>query len=65
MCKGDTCRNYSTEAREYCSQPHYVYLAYFSKDKIKVGTAYYERKIKVVMSMPLPTLVIIMVRPLI
>ena len=35
----------SPEAREYCSKPHYVYLAYFSKDKIKVGTAYYERKI--------------------
>ena len=45
MCKGDTCRNYSPEAREYCNKPHYVYLAYFSKDKIKVGTAYYERKI--------------------
>lgn len=44
MCKGENCRNYSQEALQYCAQPHYVYLAYFSKDKIKVGTAYFERK---------------------
>lgn len=43
MCKGDNCRNNSKEAKEYCSKPHYVYLAYFSQDKIKVGTLFHER----------------------
>ena len=45
MCKGDNCHNKSLDAKNYCDEPHYVYLAYFAKDKIKVGTLYHKRTI--------------------
>lgn len=44
MCNGDYCKTSQTIAREYCSQPHYIYLAYFEKDIVKVGTAAQSRK---------------------
>ena len=43
-CRGIDCRNKSRIALEYCNKDHYVYLAYFPGNKIKVGTAFYERK---------------------
>lgn len=38
-CHGNECVAKGNEVIAYCNTPHYVYLAYFSKDKIKVGTA--------------------------
>lgn len=45
MCKGDECQTTNSEALCYCSQEHYVYLAYFPGDFVKVGTAHYKKKI--------------------
>ena len=44
MCKGVECHNHSELAHKYCNNEHYVYLAYFPGGKLKVGTAFYERK---------------------
>ena len=44
-CKGIECRNKSQLALDYCNNPHYVYLVYFPGGKIKVGTAFFERKV--------------------
>ena len=43
-CHGQECTAKDNEVISYCNTPHYVYLAYFSKDKIKVGTASEIRK---------------------
>lgn len=43
-CTGDYCRNTNRKAKEFCIQDHYVYLAYFANDKLKVGTAAGYRK---------------------
>lgn len=44
MCKGDICYSRNSEALEYCQNEHYVYLAYFPGEIIKVGTAYSGRR---------------------
>lgn len=44
ICHGDKCMSENKEVIDYCHTPHYVYLAYFSKNKIKVGTASEIRK---------------------
>lgn len=38
-CHGSTCCAKNEDVLKYCGTPHYVYLAYFGDDKIKVGTA--------------------------
>lgn len=38
-CHGKYCYVRNEEVLKYCNTPHYVYLAYFPKGKIKVGTA--------------------------
>lgn len=38
-CHGDNCYVYNDDVKNYCNTPHYVYLAYFNGDKVKVGTA--------------------------
>ena len=38
-CHGDNCYAKDDDVLKYCNTPHYVYLAYFNGDKIKVGTA--------------------------
>ncbi len=39
-CHGQRpCKNNNKYSLDYCDSPHYVYLAYFAGDKIKVGTA--------------------------
>lgn len=38
-CNGSECSERNNAIIKYCSQPHYVYLAYFEKGIIKVGTA--------------------------
>lgn len=38
-CHGDDCYVKNGDVLKYCNTPHYVYLAYFPKGKIKVGTA--------------------------
>ena len=43
-CNGSVCKTNSDKAKKFCNQEHYVYLAYFSNDKLKVGTAVYYRK---------------------
>ena len=43
-CKGDKCIVKNEVSKKYCETPHYVYLAYFPNDKIKVGTASEPRK---------------------
>lgn len=43
-CHGGDCKNANSEALHYCNQPHFVYLAYFPGNIIKVGTAYFQRK---------------------
>ena len=43
-CHGEKCMSKDNEVISYCNTSHYVYLAYFSKDKIKVGTASEIRK---------------------
>ncbi len=43
-CHGGECNARNCDVVDYCNTPHYVYLAYFSKDKIKVGTASEIRK---------------------
>lgn len=43
-CKGDKCLSKSKNAVEFCRKKHVVYLAYFSGDRLKVGTAVYERR---------------------
>lgn len=43
-CHGEECKNANEEALHYCNRPHFVYLAYFPGNVIKVGTAYFQRK---------------------
>ena len=43
-CHGDYCSVKNKDALKYCNTPHYVYIAYFANDKIKVGTASEFRK---------------------
>ena len=38
-CHGEDCYVKNEDVLKYCNTPHYVYLAYFSNEKIKVGTA--------------------------
>ena len=38
-CHGEDCYVKNEEVLKYCNTPHYVYLAYFPNEKIKVGTA--------------------------
>jgi hypothetical protein len=38
-CHGDNCYAKNKDVLKYCNSPHYVYLAYFNGNKIKVGTA--------------------------
>ncbi len=38
-CTGDNCRTDSDKAKKFCKEEHFVYLAYFANDKLKVGTA--------------------------
>ena len=44
ICHGNNCTAKDDEVTNYCNTSHYVYLAYFSKDKVKVGTASEVRK---------------------
>lgn len=43
-CHGNECGARCETVKEYCNTSHYVYLAYFSREKIKVGTASEIRK---------------------
>jgi hypothetical protein len=43
-CHGEKCVTYNKGALDYCNQKHFVYLAYFPKDIVKVGTAHEMRK---------------------
>ena len=43
-CTGDHCYVRDQDVLERCNQEHFVYLAYFSDDIIKVGTAHGKRK---------------------
>jgi hypothetical protein len=43
-CHGEKCFTYNKIALNYCNQKHFVYLAYFPKDIVKVGTAHEMRK---------------------
>lgn len=43
-CHGNDCYVKNEDVLKYCNTPHYVYLAYFSNEKIKVGTASEEKK---------------------
>jgi len=43
-CHGDKCIAYKNNAIEYCNKKHFVYLAYFPDQVIKVGTAHELRK---------------------
>ncbi len=43
-CNGSVCKTNSDVARKFCHEGHHVYLAYFSNDKLKVGTAASYRK---------------------
>ena len=43
-CNGSVCKTNSDKAKQFCNQEHYVYLAYFPNDKLKVGTAVYYRR---------------------
>lgn len=43
-CHGNNCNVDNDILLDYCNSPHYVYLAYFSGEKIKVGTASEIRK---------------------
>jgi hypothetical protein len=43
-CHGENCVTYNKNALDYCNQKHFVYLAYFPKDIVKVGTAHEMRK---------------------
>lgn len=38
-CHGTECYAKNEDVLKYCNSQHYVYLAYFNNDKIKVGTA--------------------------
>lgn len=38
-CHGNECYVKNKDVLNYCNTPHFVYLAYFNGDKIKVGTA--------------------------
>lgn len=38
-CHGDTCYAKNNDVLAYCNVPHYVYIACFPNNKIKVGTA--------------------------
>lgn len=38
-CHGEDCYVKNEEVLKYCNTPHYVYLAYFPNEKIKIGTA--------------------------
>ncbi len=38
-CHGEDCYVKNEDVLKYCNTPHYVYLAFFPNDKIKVGTA--------------------------
>ncbi len=43
-CNGSVCQTNNNNARVFCHEGHHVYLAYFAKDKLKVGTAASYRK---------------------
>jgi hypothetical protein len=43
-CKGQSCESTSQDAISYCSHDHYVYLAYYPGDLVKVGTTAAVRK---------------------
>ena len=43
-CHGENCLAKNRDVINYCNTSHFVYLAYFSKEKIKVGTASEIRK---------------------
>lgn len=43
-CHGEDCFVKNKDVLKYCNTPHYVYLAYFPNEKIKVGTASEIRK---------------------
>lgn len=43
-CHGANCIALSQEVIEYCNTEHYVYIAYFNRNKIKVGTVSKIRK---------------------
>ena len=43
-CNGSDCNSSSEKARKFCGQEHYVYIAYFANDKLKVGVTAGYRK---------------------
>lgn len=43
-CRGENCITSNKAALEYCNHKHFVYLAYFPEQIIKVGTAHELRK---------------------
>jgi len=43
-CHGEKCVTFNKDAIEYCNHKHFVYLAYFPDQIIKVGTAHELRK---------------------
>lgn len=43
-CHGNDCNVHNMISKEYCDSPHWVYMAYFPGNKIKVGTASMQRK---------------------
>lgn len=43
-CRGDRCFTSKENVLNYCNQKHFVYLAYFPDEIIKVGTAHQMRK---------------------
>jgi hypothetical protein len=43
-CHGEKCYAFNEKALDYCNQKHFVYLAYFPDNIIKVGTAHELRK---------------------
>jgi len=44
FCRGDKCFTSNVDVLCYCNQSHYIYLAYFPDEIIKVGTAHSLRK---------------------
>ena len=44
ICHGDSCKNDNHNSRNYCNDIHYVYLAIYDQNKIKVGTCHEKRK---------------------
>lgn len=43
-CHGKDCVVHNEISKDYCDAPHWIYLAYFPGNKLKVGTASMKRK---------------------